>query len=111
MEDTGGLKGSITYEVSNGSVAVGSNKGYADKHQRGGPVSSAPITKAVQGLIKDWLRGAGKPWAPVFRKYTKPKWTGKSIQGSVPARPFVGLTDQTREDINELLGAHLMEAE
>jgi phage gpG-like protein len=111
LVDTGALRRSITYETDGKTVSVGSNLPYADTHQTGGPTESETITKSVQDLLSKWLAKSGKPWERVFRKYTTKKWEGETIKGSVPARPFVGLTDETEADIAGVLGVHLMEAE
>lgn len=74
----GGLRGSINYRADDGSVVVGANKIYAAAHQFGlGERSSVSITK-------------------------KGSTPGRGF-GKLPARPFVGVSDQDEHIIADIV--------
>jgi len=106
----GGLQSTIAFRlVGNDTVEVGTNLPYASVHQFGGTTESVQITETIQEKLKKWLKGSGKKWESFFRKYTLPSWLGKKDEQTVPARPFIGVNEQTREDIEEAIGIHIYE--
>ena len=78
LEQSGDLQRSLTAEYDNNSVIVGTNLIYAATHQFG--------AKKGQFAAK---KGRPIPW------------------GDIPARPFLGLRPQEREQIRNPLIAHL----
>ena len=79
LKDTGRLFNSITYAVSDDEVEIGTNVLYAPVHQSGA------VIKPKRGKF---LVFPG-PQGPIFaRKVT------------IPARPFIGLTERQEKKIN-----------
>lgn len=111
LVDTGRLRGSIAKEVSGQTVTVGSNLPYAAVLHSGGPISSKKITPEVQKKLGKWLKGKGSKFKTALGWLLNKKWTNKKLEGEVDARPFVGLTKQTRADIKTLVGVHVMEVD
>tara|TARA_R110002012_G_scaffold32753_2_gene96350 strand:- start:766 stop:1347 length:582 start_codon:yes stop_codon:yes gene_type:complete len=107
--DTGRLKGSISYKVSGSVVEVGTNLDYAGVHQFGGQVESEKITKSVQQALSKWLKPKDKGLKESLGWILNKKFTGETIKGQVPARQFVGITKQTRQDIAYEVGVLIME--
>jgi phage virion morphogenesis protein len=76
----GHLQGSIRYQLlGQNALAVGTNRGYAAVQQFGQP-------KGASGRNR---RGAPIPW------------------GNIPARPFLGLSDQDADDAVRVLRSYL----
>jgi phage virion morphogenesis protein len=75
LRDTGRLANSINARVEGGSVSLGTNVVYAITHQQG----------AKKGQYGRSRRGGPIPW------------------GNVPARSFLGYSDQDQADVLELL--------
>lgn len=73
------LSSEIAYEAGSDFVEVGSSLVYSAVHQFG----------AAKGAFGRTRRGAPIPW------------------GDIPARPFLGLADDDRRDVLEILGEHL----
>jgi len=111
LRDTGRLAASISFKVSGDSVSVGSNLDYASVLHSGGPIESKPITEQVRKLLGKFLKGAGKQWKKQLGFILNKKFKGETLKGEVQARPFVGITTQTRKDIEEAIGVRIMEAE
>lgn len=133
LRDTGRLSGpgGITYRiVSADTVQVGRapDLDYADVHHYGGRVESKTITAEVQERLAKWLDGVASPFvrqAAGFRPTERTrredkiraslawllnkKFTGKKLEGKVPARPFVGVTRQSFNDVAELIGTNIFE--
>tara|TARA_R110002020_G_scaffold225120_1_gene435213 strand:+ start:363 stop:950 length:588 start_codon:yes stop_codon:yes gene_type:complete len=110
LRDTGRLLQSIAFKVLNStSVEVGSNLPYADTHQRGGKTESLPINEKVQTALKRWLKGQDKARNDALGFLLSPKKKNKTLKGRVPARPFVGITKQTIEDIETTIKLDIFE--
>ena len=77
----GYLKGQIDYQIGGDTLLVGSSLIYASTHQFGAEKGSFGKTK----------RGAPIPW------------------GDIPARPFLGLSDDDRRDILEIVSDYIAE--
>jgi phage virion morphogenesis protein len=95
----GGLMGSIHYRVSGDTVQVGSNKAYARIHQLGGDISQGERTQTVYRHAN--LRtGALKPG---FVKRANSNFATdhkvKARRFSIPARPYLGVSDADRREI------------
>jgi phage gpG-like protein len=113
LVDTGALKGpaGIVFKVMGNVVVVGSNRPGVGTLHKGGKVESLPITASVQELLGKWLAGKGSKWADKLGFLLNEKWTGKTRKMKVPKRPIVGLTEQTIEDIREIIGVEVFEVE
>ena len=109
LKDTGRLMASIAFQVERDSVVVGSNLPYAQVHHTGGPVESETITEEVQDLLRKWLKGDGAPHAGKLGFLLNKNMTGTKLPGTVPERPLVGITQQTRDDIREIIGVEIFE--
>lgn len=111
LRDTGRLAGSIDYKlVADNVVEVGSNLPYAAVLHSGGTVESKPITEQVRTLLAEFLRGPGKAHRKSLGWILNPKFAGRTIRGKVPARPIVGITKQTIDDVLEVVAVKIMEA-
>lgn len=111
LRDTGRLASSIAFRVVGDTVEVGSNLPYASVHQTGGEVESKPITQTVRTNLWAWLKKQSKDLKRRIGWVLNPKFKDKTIKGEVPARPFVGITKQTREFVREAVGVSIMEVE
>ena len=85
----GGLQGSITSAVEGNAVLVGSNKIYAAVHQFG-----AVIRPKVASRLRFTMGGRAI--------------TARSV--TIPARPYLGLSDTDRADVFETLDGFLRRA-
>lgn len=112
LRDTGRLAASIAWQlVGTDAVEVGSNLPYAADHQVGGKVQSKPLNEQVRAGLNAFLKTrTGKKWRPQLGWLLNKKFAGKSIEQTVPARPFVGITDQTIADVQEAVSVKIMEA-
>lgn len=108
LVDTGQLRRTIDYDFLGAKeIEVGSNLDYSGVLNFGGPIESKPITEAVQSRIARWLKTQTGTIRSKLSWLVFPSMTGKTLKGEVAPRPFVGLTDQTVEDIIEVLGDDL----
>lgn len=107
--DTGRLRGSISFRVMSPVVEVGTNLKYAAVHQKGGKIKSEKITKPIQSAIAKWLKGAGRQWEKKLGWITNARYTNKTLTGRVEARPFVGITRNTRKVVEKAVGVKIME--
>ncbi|MGH6879282.1 phage virion morphogenesis protein [Hypericibacter sp.] len=89
LVDSARLLNSITHAASSNSVEVGTNVIYAAVHQFG-----ATIMAKAGGFLRFMVGGR---WA---RK--------KSV--TIPARPFLGIDNQDRDGIEQILGDHVRAA-
>lgn len=111
LRDTGRLSGSISFKLKGkNSIEVGSNLPYASVHQKGGKVESMPVTEKVQKALWKWLKNKGSAWKDDLGWLLNKKFRNKKLEGTVPARPFVGITRLTRRDVKEVVGVSIMEA-
>lgn len=113
LKDTGRLSASIAFQVLSGGqvVEVGTVLPYAAVHQHGGAVESRPINETVRSVLNEFLKGNGKKWRKQLGWLLNKKFAGKTIKGKVPARPFVGITKQTIDDVQEVVRVKILEAE
>ncbi len=112
LVDTGGLKGAggIVFKVAGKTVTVGTSPAqqYAAVHQTGGPIESLPISAQVRELLGAFLKGSGKKWRDQLG-FLFSKKEGETLKGTVEARPFLGITKQTIEDVEEVVGVKIFE--
>ena len=109
LRDTGLLMRSITYAVSGDTVTVGTVVDYADVLHDGGAITSKPINQQVRRLLLQWLKGRGRKWAPDLSYLLNDKFKDQELQGTVEARPFVGITARTRVNAEKIVGTRIME--
>ena len=109
LVDTGRLKGSITPKVMGMTVEVGTNLDYASVHQFGGKIESEVITKSLRKSLWKWLKPKDKSLKASLGWLLNKKFTGETLKGEVPARPFVGITKQTIADVREQIGVNILE--
>ena len=103
-----GLRGSITWRpLPPDAVEVGTVLPYAKTQQEGGDVQSARITSDMQKRIGEWLRRKGKDWRAELGWLCNKKFTGKTLKGKVPPRPFVGITPEDVQDVAEIVGVNI----
>lgn len=110
LRDTGRLASSISFALKGTEVVeVGSNLPYAGVLHRGGKIESKPITEVVRQLLWKWLRGKGSAWRDRLGWLLNRKFRYRTLTAEVPPRPIVGITARTRRDIQDAVGAKIME--
>jgi len=108
--DSGRLSGSIAPKITGrNSVVVGSNLSYAGTMHYGGAIESEEITPEVQSGLQRWLKSKPESMKKSLGWLLNKKFTGKTLKGEVPARPFVGITKTTIADIRTEVGVEIME--
>lgn len=108
LRDTGRLASSIAFAVTSATtVEVGTTVDYAAVHQTGGKVESKPITDQVRDLLGKWLRTQPLPIKRALGWLLNEKFKGRTVTRRVPARPFLGITPQTREVVKRAVGARV----
>lgn len=112
--DTGRLSGSINFRFSASGRwvewgALAGDPDYASKHQFGGETESETITEDLQTRLWKWLQKQSSELKQKLGFILNKKWVGDKIPGSVPARPFVGITRQLIADVEEVVGVLLLE--
>lgn len=111
LRDTGRLSGSISFQlVGDTSVDVGTNLPYAQVHQTGGEIESETITSDVQSRLSKWLKGRGKGWKDSLGWLLGARWTGEKLKSRVPERKFLGITRETEQAVQRLVGVSITEA-
>ena len=111
LRDTGRLASSIAFKVAGKTVEVGSSLEYAGKLFKGGPIESKPVTESVQALLADWLDRKPQDLKDKLGFLLSEKMTGQTLKSEVPARRFLGLTDELMRDVKETLGVKILEVE
>lgn len=111
LRDTGRLSASIAWQiVASDTVEVGTNLDYAQVLQAGGRIQSKKITGSVRKALWMWLKKQKPELKSKLGFLLNKKFKDKQLTGTVKARPFVGLTQQTIEDVDEIIGVRIMEA-
>ena len=82
LTERGYLRGNLAYRVGNSEGEIGSPSVYAGVHQFG----------AAKGSFGKTKRDAPIPW------------------GDIPARPFLGLSDEDEADIRDIVLRHLADS-
>ena len=103
LDDTGRLKGSITYRESAHDLKIGTNVVYARIHQLGGQVEG---TFDVRRHVRTIRQAFGRAIAP---KKVKVKAHRRTVDFTLPARPFLVVQDEDVDYFREALGAFLAE--
>lgn len=124
LSDTGRLAGSIDHEISGSdTVRVGTTVEYAGLMQLGGK-SKQPVTETAKKKLAKWIasrqrkakkarkEARGPSTNPIARDVAKPDPLVKKLrfllnvdelETSVVARPFLGITDEARQDIPRII--------
>jgi len=111
LRDTGRLSASIAFRVlGRKAVEVGSNLEYAAVLHHGGKIESETITPEVQKSLGKWLKTKkGVGFKDQLGWLLNKKFTDTKLTGEVPARPFVGITKQTINDVLATVKVAIME--
>lgn len=110
LRDTGRLASSISYRVMSPSVQVGTTLDYSSVLHFGGTIKSKVITRPMQEAMARWLRRQTASIRKQLGWLLNRKFTNTQLTGEVKARPFVGITQQTRLYVRRAVGAEIMEA-
>ena len=110
LRDTGRLASSIAHSVKGNVVEVGTTVRYAAVHLRGGEVESKPLTSAVRSALWKWLRNQSTELKRRLGWVLNRKFRDKTLKQEVPARPFLGITAETRRNVRKVVGVEIMEA-
>lgn len=97
LVDTGRLRQSITFEVSGNKVTVGTPLKYASIQQSGGK-QRVTLTATGRSNLVAYLRQNRDLTEELGWLFRKP-----SFEVEVRARPFIGVEDDTLEEIAEIL--------
>lgn len=110
LMDTGALARSIAFRLSGANaVIVGTQLKYASAHQYGGKIESEKLTPPVRKALWAWLKRQSKDLKQKLGWLLNKKLKGKSLKGTVQARPFIGVTAATRRTVKKLVGVTIME--
>ncbi len=106
---SGRLVRSITSDFDNRSAVVGTDVPYARTHQEGAERgefgSFSIVARTIRGRRRQIRRGAAVLAGTASRTRGRPiPW------GDIPARPFLGLSTDDREDIVDIIRRHLLRA-
>lgn len=105
LRQEGHLYGSITAEASGDEAAVGSNVAYAAIHQLGGavthPARERQLFLARRNVGNRFVRAKDRIRKREIRVATK------AYQITIPARPYLGVSDQDRESILAAAADHV----
>ena len=82
---------------------------YAAVHQTGGTAESKRLTTDVRKALWTWLKGKGSDYKTQLGWLLNKKFRDQTIKGEVPERPFIGITDRTREFVRRAVGVEIME--
>lgn len=110
LRDTGRLAASIAFRVLGNATEVGTNLPYAAVLNDGGEQKSEKITEAVQERLWKWLKGPGSQWKKRLGWLLNKKFRDQQLTHRIGARKFVGLSQQTMEDINEVIGSEIAQS-
>ena len=95
--DTGRLKDSVTFQIKDNTIEVGSNVEYAPIHQFGGKSTMSQTVKEHTRKINQAF-GRQIPQRTVTVKRHK-----RNITVDMPARPFLMIQDEDREYMLDLV--------
>lgn len=107
--DTGRLRNSITMLAGNDFVEVGTNVRYAAIHQFGGAIDIA--ARSQQLFFRQGKNGqVGNRFVKKKRSNFAQWATIGAYQINIPARPFLGLSAEDRQEILEIARHHYEQA-
>lgn len=102
LRDTGALARSIVFRITGpDTVEWGSPMPYAAVHQKGGTAESVRITETLQEALGDWLKRRPKDLQKRLGWLLSPKLVGKTLKQRVPARPFLGISDEMHDEMRQ----------
>lgn len=108
LQQDGSLRRTITYEASNEGVAVGSPLPYAAIHQFGGTIRQRARSSYLNYKID---RSTGRPGNRFAKRrnadFAQPVTYGERTI-NIPARPYLGISDEYMDAIAELVGDFLL---
>ncbi len=110
LRDTGDLMRSIAHNVNGDTVEVGTRLPYAQVHQFGGETESEPITGKVRRGLWRWLKSQPLEIKRRLGWVLNRKFRGEKLKQTVPARPFLGITDNARKGVRKIIGLEIVEA-
>lgn len=101
LVDTGKLRQSISFQVGQTDVVVGTNLEYAAQQQEGG-VSKVRLLKSSRKALAELLRERPELRKDLGWLFSKPKFEVK-----IRPRRFVGYDNEDRATVRDLIGKHL----
>ncbi|MGL5123255.1 MAG: phage virion morphogenesis protein [Fusobacteriaceae bacterium] len=99
LSDTGSLKKSLGYTITEDSVVIGTNKKYATTMQYGARKGS--LGSGVAN-VKAFTRKNGTKVKAHERKFLAP-W------GDIPARPFIGFSEKMRDKYKKMTKEYFLD--
>ena len=110
LTERGLLRGSIHYELNGDTLEVGTDRKYGAIHQFGGVVKIPARTQTVKIGTKGknkgrFMKAKSKAAHAIERTFTIP-----AHDVTIPARPFLGLSSDDKEEIVEIVHKHLWAA-
>jgi len=108
LVDTGRLRSTIAFRtVGKKEVEIGSNLDYSGVLNFGGTSESVPITDAVAARLYRWIKTKPKDVKRELGWLFNRKFRGKTLKTEIPARKFVGFSQQTVKDIDSIVAPNL----
>ncbi len=107
LQVSGKLAASITQKADATSAQVGTNRAYAAIQQFGGTINHSArervlhFKQAVRGQVTFGRPGTGDKFAKKSKAHYAMKVQGKAYQQTIPARPFLVLTDGSLKKIRD----------
>ena len=110
LTERGLLRGSIHYELNGDTLEVGTDRKYGAIHQFGGVVKIPARTQTVKIGTKGknkgrFMKAKSKAAHAIERTFIIP-----AHDVTIPARPFLGLSSDDKEEIVEIVHKHLWAA-
>ena len=110
LTERGLLRGSIHHELNGDTLEVGTDRKYGAIHQFGGVVKIPARTQTVKVGTKGknkgrFMKAKSKAAHAIERTFTIP-----AHDVTIPARPFLGLSSDDKEEIVEIVHKHLWAA-
>jgi phage gpG-like protein len=109
LRDTGRLASSIAYQVRGDTVEVGTSVEYAAVHQEGGETESVPVNAQVRRALWKWLKTQSTQVKRQIGWVLNKKFRDQRLKQRVPARPFIGVTAETRVFVRKIVGVEIAE--
>jgi len=103
LQKTNRLRLSIQYQAQSDAVLVGTNVVYAPIHQFGGVVNVAITPKMRKYFWAKYYENQN----PKYKYMALTKKTSFRIQ--IPARAFLGINDQDKKEINQVIEDYIRE--
>lgn len=104
------LRNQIIHQVQGDTVAVGTNVAYAAIHQHGGTVAVGEQTVTRMRGTKGKNNGRFMPGATKAKHAVSSTFKIPAHKMRIPARPFLGLSDEDRDEVREIIKEHIRRA-